>query len=102
MTPFVTYFTSDGAGNNGGDIDVLPIIKSIGADLCHVTQGGPRLCEMRNPMTKLEDAVREAPSMADTRHILPHPLNIITGIGLSYQAIRRKWLRPTHGSQSTG
>jgi hypothetical protein len=32
---------------------------------------------MRNPMTKLEDAVREAPSMADTRHIPPHPLNNI-------------------------
>jgi hypothetical protein len=66
---------------------VLPIIKSVGADVCHVTQGGTRLCEMINPMTKLKDAVREAPSMADTRHILPHPLNIMSSIGLSYQAI---------------
>jgi hypothetical protein len=57
---------------------------------------------MRNPMTNLEDAVREAPSMADTRHMLPHPLNIISSIGLSYEAIIRKWLRTTHGSQSTG
>jgi hypothetical protein len=64
---------SDGDGNNGGDINLLPIIKSIGADVYHVTQGGPILCEMRNPMTKLEDTVRETPSMADTRHILPHP-----------------------------
>jgi hypothetical protein len=102
MTPFVTYSTSDGAGTNGGDINVLPIIKSVGADVCHVTHGGPILCEMRNPMTKLEDAVREAPSLADTRHTLPHPLNMISSIGLSYQAITRKWLRPTHGSQSTG
>jgi hypothetical protein len=53
--------TIDGAGNNGGGINVLPIIKSVVADVCHVTQGGPRRCEMRNPMTKLEDAVREAP-----------------------------------------
>jgi hypothetical protein len=73
---------SDGAGNNGGDINVLPIIKSVGADACHVTQGGPRLCEMRNPMTNIEDALREAPSMADTMHILPYPLNIISSIGL--------------------
>jgi hypothetical protein len=74
------------AGNNGGDVNVLPIIKSVGADVCHVTQGGTRLCEMRNPMTKLEDAVRGAPSMADTRHILPHPLNIIlSSIVLSYE-----------------
>jgi hypothetical protein len=57
---------------------------------------------MRNPMKKLEDAIREAPSMAATRHILPHPLSIISSIGLSYQAIIRKWLSPTHGSQSTG
>jgi hypothetical protein len=57
---------------------------------------------MKNPMTKLEDAVREAPSMTDTRHILPHPLNIISSIGLSYQAIIIKLFRPTHGSQSTG
>jgi hypothetical protein len=57
---------------------------------------------MINPMTKLEDAVREAPSMADTRHILPHPLNIISSIGLSYQSIIRKWSRPTHESQSIG
>jgi hypothetical protein len=68
-------------------MNVLPIIKSVGADVCHVTQGGPILCEMRNPMTKLEHAVREAPSMADTRYILPHPLNIIPSIGLAYQAI---------------
>jgi hypothetical protein len=81
---------------------VLPIIKSVGTDMCHVTQGGPILCEMRNPVTKLEDAVREALSMADTRNILPHRLNIISSIGLSYQSIIRKWLRPTHGSQSTG
>jgi hypothetical protein len=57
---------------------------------------------MRNPMTKLEDAVRGAPSMVDIMHILPYPLNIISSIGLSYQAIIRKWLMPTHGSQSTG
>jgi hypothetical protein len=80
---------SDGDGNNGGDINVMPIIKSVGTDVDHVTQGGPRLCEMRNPMTKLEDTVREAPSMAETRHIIPHPLNIISSIGLSYQAIIR-------------
>jgi hypothetical protein len=53
-------------------------------------------------MTKLEDAVREAPSMADTRHIHPHPLNIIPSIGLLYQATIRIWLRPNHGSQSAG
>jgi hypothetical protein len=82
ITPFVTLSTSDGDDNNCGDINVMPIIKSVGADVCHVTQGGPILCEMRNPMTKLEDAVREAPSMADTRHILSHPLNIISSIGL--------------------
>jgi hypothetical protein len=81
---------------------MLPIIKPVGAGVCHVTQGGPILCEMRNPMKNLEDAVREAPSMADTRHILPHTLNIISSIGLPYEAIVRKWLRPTHGSQSTG
>jgi hypothetical protein len=57
---------------------------------------------MINPMTKLEDEVREAPSMDDTRHIITLPLNIISSIGLSYQANIRKWLRPTHGSQSTG
>jgi hypothetical protein len=50
---------------------VLPIINSVGTDVCHVTQGGPILSEMKNPMTKLEDAVREAPSIAATRHILP-------------------------------
>jgi hypothetical protein len=50
---------------------LMPIITSIGTDMCHVTQGGPIICEMKNPMTKLEDAVREAPSMAATRHILP-------------------------------
>jgi hypothetical protein len=50
---------------------LLPVIKSVGTDVYHVTQGGPILCEMRNPMTKLEDAVMEAPSMAVTRHILP-------------------------------
>jgi hypothetical protein len=81
---------------------VLPIIKSVGADTGHVAQGGPRLCDMRNLMKKLEDAIREAPSMADTGHILTHPLNIISSIGLSYQAIIRKWLRPNHLSQSTG
>jgi hypothetical protein len=80
----------------------MPIIKFVGAGMCHVTQGDPILCEMRNPMTKLGDSVREAPSMNDTRHIIPHPLNIISNIGLSYKAIIRKWLRPTHGSQSTG
>jgi hypothetical protein len=76
----------------------MVLATMVVADVCHITQGGPRICEMRNPMTKLEDAVREAPSMADTRHILPHPLNIISSIGLSYEAIIRKWLRPTHGS----
>jgi hypothetical protein len=65
----------------------MPIIESVGADVFHFTQGGPLLCEMRNPMTNLEDAVSEAPSMADTRHIIPHPLHIISSIGLSYQAI---------------
>jgi hypothetical protein len=71
MIPFVTSSASDGDGNNGGGIKVLSIIKSVGVDVCLVTQGGPIICEMRNPMTKLEDAVREAPSMAATRHILP-------------------------------
>jgi hypothetical protein len=81
---------------------MMPIIKSVGTDVCHVTQCDSILCEMRNPMTKLEDAVREAPPMASTRHIFPHPLNMLSSIGLSYQAIIRKWLRPNHGSQSTG
>jgi hypothetical protein len=99
ITPFVMQSTSDDDGNNGGDINVLPIIKSVGTDVCHVTQGGPRLCEMRNHLTKLEDAVREAPSVATTRHVLPHPINIISCIDLSYQAIIRKLMRPTHGSQ---
>jgi hypothetical protein len=49
---------------------------------------------MRNPMTNIEDVVREAPSMSGTRHIIPNPLNIISSIGMSYQAITRKWLRP--------
>jgi hypothetical protein len=47
---------------------VLHIIKSVGTDVCHVTQCGPRLIEMINSMTKLEDAVMEAPSMAATRY----------------------------------
>jgi hypothetical protein len=45
-------------------------------------------------MTSLEDVVRQAQSMSDTRHILPNPLKIISSIGLSYQASIRKWLRP--------
>jgi hypothetical protein len=45
---------------------------------------------MRNPMTKLEDAVREAPSMADTRHIIPQPLKIISSIGVAYQSRRAR------------
>jgi hypothetical protein len=70
--------------------------------MCHVTRCGPRIYEMRNPMTKVEYIVREAPSMAATMHSLSHHLNIISSIGLSHQSIIRKWLMPTHGSQTTG
>jgi hypothetical protein len=77
---------SDGDGSNGGVINVWTIIKSVGTDVWHVTQCVPRLCEMRNTMPKLEDALRDAPSMVATRRILPHHLNKIPSIGLSYQA----------------
>jgi hypothetical protein len=61
---------------------MLPLLKSVATDMWHVTQGGPILHETRNPMTKLEDAVREAPSMAAIKHIMSHPLKIVSSIGL--------------------